>query len=102
MQCPNICITKVVTLGDVINPTKFIEKPLLSPKLSTSDNSIIEVPLNPLIFNSLSEIQLNNGIKTRNYRKILNILNMNRLGNNFIVFQFKKLNSKIKLLNLIA
>ena len=34
------CSGTVVTLGDVIDPTKIIEK----PSLSTSDNSIIAVP----------------------------------------------------------
>ena len=36
----------MITLGDVINPTQIIEKPSLTPKLSPSDNSIIEVPMN--------------------------------------------------------
>ena len=72
-----------VTLGDVIDPTKIIEKPLLSPKLSPSDNSIIGVPSN------LSYIQFT-------FRKILE---MNQQGNNFIIFGFKKFNSKRKLLN---
>ena len=35
-----------VTLGNVIDPTQIIKKLLLSPKLSPSDNSIIEVTLN--------------------------------------------------------
>ena len=36
----------LLTLGDVIYPTKIIKKPSLSPKLSPLDNSIIEVPSN--------------------------------------------------------
>ena len=39
------------------------------------------------------------GIKVRNYLKVLE---MNRHGNNFIIFWFKKFNSKFQLLNLIA
>ena len=35
-----------VTLGDVIDPKKIIQKLSLSPKLSLSDNSIIKGPSN--------------------------------------------------------
>ena len=36
----------MVTLGDVIDPTQIIEKPLLSPKLSPSEILRIMDPLN--------------------------------------------------------
>ena len=40
-------------LGDVIDPNKIIEKLLLSPKLSPSNNSIIEVTLNGSSFSKI-------------------------------------------------
>ena len=75
------------TLGYVIDPAKILKKPLLSHKLSPSDNSIIEVPLN------WSYIQLLPKMKSKIYlfstflEKFSTFLdNFSTLINNFLTF----------------
>ena len=61
-----------LTLGDVIDPTKFIKKPSLLLrlllKLSPSGNSIIEVPLNRSYIGFTFTLYSGCTLKTINYR----------------------------------